>query len=106
MPRSLECTCVCTQSSDYAVHLQNLKIEIGVFIKDSKITLCHLNGVSILICVQQAQADWQVALVNSMDQLKKARKGIPDIHSWVEAFGGLVAVVAVDQPPVQHMSYG
>ena len=40
-----------------------------------------------------------------MGQLKKARKGIPDIHSWVEVFGRLVAVVAVDQPPVQHMSY-
>ena len=40
-----------------------------------------------------------------MDQLKKARKGIPDILSLVEAFGTLVATVAVDQPPVQHMSY-
>ena len=34
----------------------------------------------------ESKADRQVVLVHSMDHLKKARKGIPDILLWVEAF--------------------
>jgi len=45
----------------------------------------------------ESKADGQVVLVHSMDQLKKARKGIPDILLWLEAFGTLVATSALSR---------
>ena len=73
------------------------------FVNIAELLPSKSHGEDDLSPIRQAQADGQVVLVHSMDQLKKARKGIPDILSWVEAFGTLVATVAVDQPPVQHM---
>ena len=73
------------------------------FVNIAELLPSKSHGEDDLSPIRQAQADGQVVLVHSMDQLKKASKGIPDILSWVEAFGTLVATVAVDQPPVQHM---
>ena len=42
--------------------------------------------------LQQAQADGQVVLVQSMEQLKRSKRDIADILSWVEAFTTLIAI--------------
>ena len=54
--------------------------------------------------LQQAQADGQVVLVQSMEQLKRSKRDIADILSWVEAFTTLIAIVgSTDASAVPHM---
>jgi len=79
------------------------KARLWQFINIAELLPSKSHGEDDLSRIKQAQADGQVVLVHSMDQVKKTRKDIPDILSWVEAFGTLVATVAMDQPPVQHM---
>ena len=54
--------------------------------------------------LEQAQADGQVVLVQSMEQLKRSKRDIADILSWVEAFTTLIAIVgSTDASAVPHM---
>ena len=54
--------------------------------------------------LQQAQAEGKIVLVQSVEQLKRARKQITDIVSWLEAFGTLMAIVAPIEPSaIPHM---
>ena len=57
-----------------------------------------------LSLLEQVQAEGKVVLVRSVEQLKRSRKEVVDIVSWVEAFGTLMAVVAPTEPAaIPHM---